>query len=358
MDLLTNIIQKNIRSVSLIGMAKNTGKTETLNHLLKIAEIKDIRLAITTIGLDGEDKDKVMNNIKPKILISEGTIIANAKSLILKSGLNFEILALTDIRTPLGKIVIAKSRERGFIELSGPSSKHELNYIIEKIKKIFSGLILVDGALDRKSFSSPSLTDSTILAAGAVIADSISSIVAKIAFQVELFNLKKSDDKYLNKIAAEIKDETKIMVIDNKYQKKDLKLKTALNNMDTIIKNIDKDTKCLIFNGAVVDNFLEELMHKVANINEIEIIVRDATHLFFDPIIYRRFKNKGGKIKVTDEINILGVTVNPFSPDGSYIEPLKLLEKTAKAIQPIPCYEIVLFKKYTEKGVENIEVFK
>ncbi|MFW6029953.1 MAG: hypothetical protein ACOCRO_06825, partial [Halanaerobiales bacterium] len=107
MDLMSLIIDNNIKTLSIIGMGKNTGKTMTLNHIVQLANLKKINLALTSIGLDGEEVDKVMENTKPKIYITRDTIVANARTLILKSQLDFEILALTDIQTPLGKIVIA-----------------------------------------------------------------------------------------------------------------------------------------------------------------------------------------------------------------------------------------------------------
>jgi len=133
MNLFEQIKDEKIKSVSIIGMAKNTGKTVTLNHLLKLAELSEQSAALTTIGLDGEDKDKVMDNPKPNFLLLENTIIANAKNLLLESDLNFEILAATGIESPLGEIIIARNKERGLIKLSGPSSKNDLQIIKEEL---------------------------------------------------------------------------------------------------------------------------------------------------------------------------------------------------------------------------------
>ncbi len=358
MDLLSLIIENNIKTLSIIGMGKNTGKTMTLNHILQLAELKKINLALTSMGLDGEEIDKVMENKKPKIFISKGTIIANARSLILRSKLDFEILALTDIQTPLGEIIISRSKDQGYIELSGPGSKYQLEYIISKIRETFSGIILIDGALDRSSLSSPTVTEASILATGAEIANSISSITSKIKYQIELFNLQTSDDFELVDSLSNIDQESKVVIIDDSYNLKSLPLNTAINNIDKIIEEINDKTKALFINGAIVNQTMKVLMSKVNNFDELEIIVQDATYLFLDLVIYKRFLNKGGKISVLNEINILGVTVNPFSTKGSYIDPINLLKETAETITPIPCYEIVLYKKIIGEGVENIEVFR
>jgi len=358
MNLLRQIQGKKLKSVSIIGMAKNTGKTVTLNHLLKLAELSEQSAALTTIGLDGEDKDKVMDNPKPNILLLENTIIANAKNLLLESDLNFEILAATGIESPLGEIIIARNKERGFIKLSGPSSKNDLKLIKKEFLKYNPDLILIDGALDRRSFSSPALTDATILATGAAVANNISSIVNKISYQIELFKIKKSRDQKITEIISEISQDVKVLIIDKDYQNKSVDLKTILNNMEEVINHIDKDTRAVYFNGALVNDMINTLINKCAFINQFEIVVNDATHIFISPMLFNRFSAKKGNIRVRDEINLLGITINPFSPNGNYLNPLKLLRRISDAVAPIPCYEIVLNKKSSAKGVEDIEIFK
>lgn len=358
MNLLEQIKNNKIESVSIIGMAKNTGKTVTLNHLLKLAELSGQQAALTTIGLDGEDKDKVMDNPKPNILVLENTIIANAKKLILESDLNFEILAATGIESPLGEIIIARNKERGFVKLSGPCSKNELKIIKKEFLKYNPDLIFIDGALSRRSFSSPAITDATILATGAVIANSTSLIVNKISYQTELFRLKKSKDHKINQIISKLKQDIKVLIINKDYEAKSLDLKTILNNMEEVINNIDQDTKAVYFNGALVNDMINTLINKCAFIDEIEVIVNDATHVFISSMLFNRFNAKKGRIRVKDEINLLGITINPFSPNGTYLDPLKLLRKISDAVAPIPCYEVVLNKKSTAEGVEDIEIFK
>jgi hypothetical protein len=358
MNLLNCIDSKKAKSVSIIGMAKNTGKTVTLNHILKLAELSKQKIALTTIGLDGEDKDKVLDNSKPNILLLENMIVANAKQLLIESKLDFKILETTGIDSPLGEIIIAESKESGFIKLSGPCSKYEMKIIKNRLLHYNPDLILIDGALDRRAFSSPALTDATILATGAVTAESISSIVNKVNYQTELFKLNKSKDPKINKIISNQNNETKVLIIDKDYQTKSLKLKTSLNNMEEVINYIDSKTKAIYFNGALVNNTVSALIEKCTYTSYLEIIVNDATHIFINSMLFNRLNAKNGKIKVKDEINLLGITINPFSPNGTYLDPLELLKKISKAVAPIPCYEVVLNKMSSGKGVEDIEFFK
>ena len=70
---------KPYRSVSIIGMNKNVGKTTTLNYILKEARGK-VSLGLTSIGRDGEEIDVVTSTEKPKIYIEKNAMVATARS--------------------------------------------------------------------------------------------------------------------------------------------------------------------------------------------------------------------------------------------------------------------------------------
>ncbi|MDY6895165.1 MAG: hypothetical protein SVO01_07110, partial [Thermotogota bacterium] len=65
-----------MKSVSIVGLEKNTGKTETINYLLKTL---NKRIGITSIGLDGEPIVQLTSMPKPHIGIVKGTIFATAE---------------------------------------------------------------------------------------------------------------------------------------------------------------------------------------------------------------------------------------------------------------------------------------
>jgi molybdopterin-guanine dinucleotide biosynthesis protein len=54
-------------SLGVLGTAKNTGKTTTLNALLKCLSEK--LLALTSIGFDGEDLDHITCLPKPNVFV-------------------------------------------------------------------------------------------------------------------------------------------------------------------------------------------------------------------------------------------------------------------------------------------------
>ncbi len=46
------------RSVSIVGLEKNTGKTECLNYIINRLPTDYFSVAVTSIGLDGESPDQ------------------------------------------------------------------------------------------------------------------------------------------------------------------------------------------------------------------------------------------------------------------------------------------------------------
>ena len=71
-------------SLSVVGLGKNTGKTECLRYVLgRLSEMKKV-VAVTSIGIDGERVDQVTSTPKPEIYLEKGTYFTTAASFYLK----------------------------------------------------------------------------------------------------------------------------------------------------------------------------------------------------------------------------------------------------------------------------------
>ena len=136
------------RSVSIIGMCKNAGKTTVLNRLIQELSHSGQVLALTSIGRDGEDKDLVTGTKKPGIYVARGTLIATAADLIVRHcDITLEILASTSINTPMGEVILLRARSDGSIQLAGPSTTGQLARVREEFFRLGAHKVLIDGAL-------------------------------------------------------------------------------------------------------------------------------------------------------------------------------------------------------------------
>ena len=74
------VTEAKIRSLSLIGLSKNVGKTTTTNHLLKtlVGEkyYRSDELALTSLGLDGEATDALTGLPKPRYIPQAGMLLS------------------------------------------------------------------------------------------------------------------------------------------------------------------------------------------------------------------------------------------------------------------------------------------
>ena len=126
-----------VKTMSIVGMCKNAGKTTMLNWLLEQGKLQGV-LGLTSIGRDGESTDIVTGTEKPGIFVREGTLIATAKDMLRLGDITKEILMTTGIPTPLGEVVIVRARSAGHVQLAGPS-------ITTQLKTVSKDIILQDG---------------------------------------------------------------------------------------------------------------------------------------------------------------------------------------------------------------------
>lgn len=314
------------KSVSIIGMEKNTGKTTTLNFLLKALKGKTVGL--TSIGRDGEDTDIVTQTEKPTIYVDKGTIVATAKSSLLKSDATFEILAVSEINTPMGVVVYARAISDGYIEIAGPSTKMKVKEAIEQITAFGADIVLADGALSRKSFADPSVTQGCVLCTGAAYKEDCRSLCEETAHFVKLLTLDEAAEK-VKKAYKESMNTAKIVFI-YKHTTIVSGVKTSIGAAKEVIENLTEGLKYIFINGIITDSFIKEILASGKVLKGICFIVENGTKLFLGSENYYRFLDKGGKIEVINNINIIGISVNPTSPSGIILDYSKIESELKK----------------------------
>ena len=134
------------RSVSIIGMCKNAGKTTVLNAMIQACSTSNRTLALTSIGRDGESTDLVTGTQKPGIYVPEGTLIATASQLLLRHcNISREILDTTGIPTPMGEVVLCRAQSAGTVQLAGPSMTAQLARLRENLFQWGADQVIIDG---------------------------------------------------------------------------------------------------------------------------------------------------------------------------------------------------------------------
>lgn len=330
---------KKYDSISIIGMNKNVGKTTTLNHILSEARGK-ITLGLTSIGRDGEETDLVTATEKPRIYIEQGTIIATAKQCLLNSDITREILKTTGFNTPMGEIIICRALSDGYVDLAGPSVNTYMSLICDELKRFGSKLVIVDGALSRKTFASPSITNATILSTGASVSRSMGKVIEETSHTVKLLTTENEEDKSVLKLANEVLSIGRIGIIYIDNTMKMLDVLTSLESSKEIVEVLDENTSHVVIKGVLSDKLVQTIMTATNKYKGVTFLVEDGTKLFLTRDILYKFKKQGGIIKTINPINIVCVTCNPKSPYGYEFDKHKFLDGLRNNLN-VPIFDLI-----------------
>lgn len=341
---LIDLMKDKYKVVSVVGMAKNAGKTVALNEIIHQSTQEGLTLGLTSIGRDGESEDIVTWTQKPTIYVEKGTLIATAEGLYNLSQARLEILEMTEFGTSMGTIMIARTLSSGNVQLAGPCSNVDVRTVSNRMLEYGAGLVIVDGALDRMSSASPTISDAAILSTGAVISRDMDKVVEQSIHQVSLFHLPVLPEKDVRKIAKKMAEGRDICLIDegeSELEIRCLETRTALGAGRQIGDSIEKRTRYIIIPGSLVEKTLFDVADRSRYFKNVVFIIQDATRIFVQSKPWQILLRKGLKVMVLSPIHLLALTVNPFSPSGYYFDPVTFRTRLANYLEPLPVINVM-----------------
>jgi hypothetical protein len=311
-DYLCSLIGR-YRSLSIIGMCKNAGKTTVLNHIIRKMAKEDRLPALTSIGRDGETFDIASGTAKPKIYIYRGSLIATASGLLDSCDITKEFLLSTGISTPLGEVIVIRALSDGYVQLAGPSMISQLEQLSQTFSQLGAGITIIDGAVGRRTLCTRSLTEGTILCTGASCGASMDLVIKETKHVVQMLNLPVTNDAALQEaITAQKNDSGKTILCGSKY----ISLPTAMSIEEGLQKNQENNTTHIYINGAFSNSVVQSILLSGVKLSGILFVVRDASKVLINAANYEKMRRLQSGIQVLDGINLLAVAINPFSVSG------------------------------------------
>ena len=343
---LWEMIPDTVKTISVIGMAKNAGKTVALNRLLIESQETADRLGLTSIGRDGELEDVVTGTEKPGIEVMPGMMVATTDGCIARSDARMEIMETTEERTPMGKVVILRVRQKGHVEIAGPDSNKGIQHVCLRMLALGADKVLVDGALDRKSSASPAVTEATILSTGAVVDRDLERVVKETAHQVVLLELpqwEKSPMAERTDITVDgwLPEGSGAAIIRKNGTMEILGMATALNSGREIGRLMKNGDAGLLIRGSLTEKTVKDLMSVTDTLRETPLIVEDATRIFIGEREWRIFRKKGMRVNVFKKNRLLFVTANPWSPGGWRFDETLFMEALNREITSVPVVNVM-----------------
>lgn len=312
----------NYRSLSIVGLEKNTGKTECLNYVLSRLPLENIRVGVSSIGIDGEQVDQVTQSSKPEILLREGIVFTTSEKHYKERRIVSEILHIDEEETSLGRLVTAIAVTKGKVLLSGPSTTASLKrWIGIQQSRFATNLTIVDGALSRLSPASPAVSESMILATGAALSLTYNELINKTSYIAELIDLPITKNRHTNTLNEIDKGIWRL----HENGDTELLFESAFM-MSSSCSGIYKGESMAVFiSGALTDRVVNMFSRNVDI--KIEIIVRDFTKIFVNQQVYRNFIKTGGKLTVLQKSKLISICVNPVSPTGYTLDSDRICEE-------------------------------
>lgn len=336
---LIDLIHPQNRIVSIVGTSKNAGKTVTLNEIISQARDKGIRLGLISTGRDGERKDVLTETEKPPIYVSRGTILTTVENAIKGEHAGIEIFRVTDYNTPMGRVVLGRATEDGYVEISGPHSSATIKEMCFEMQALGAELVLIDGSLDRRASAAPYVSDGTVLATGAALARSISGVVEKTLHLINTYSVPIIEEENVRDIACNAMDMGKTAIISCDGSADYIDTMTSLRSGEIIAESLKADTAFIALSGSATAGTIKDIL--LNRKNPVKIIVKDSTRIFIPASELSILQRMGMELRVVENINIIAVTVNPYSPEGYYFEPIELLNTMRNAIPHIPVFDVI-----------------
>ncbi|MBM7866837.1 hypothetical protein GTO89_04325 [Heliobacterium gestii] len=314
-----------MKTVGIAGTAKNTGKTTTATALLREAYRRRRRIAVTSIGYDGEEVDNITGLPKPRLALAAGTLVATARQCLPPSTADIRILDDTNIPSALGPIVIGEVVSPGLVVVAGPNKSAEVGWIKGRLARYRPDLIMVDGALNRIA---PMIeTDGLILATGAARHTDPGRLTAETESIAQIFRLPQGSTAVFTETGG----------VAYRWEGHWRKMPLAEAQMLTVDDGRDLGRQALAFLPGVSKVPLEGLiaLPRLVTTAAVRSLLATAGHrlkgwrLFFrDPVtlllsdspgetdlMLRQVRAWGLTPVLRRTIPLLAVTVNPFYPE-------------------------------------------
>ena len=302
-----------MKVIGFAGTAKNTGKTTTASKVLSSLRNQGARIAVTSIGYDGENIDNVTGLPKPLYYLKSGDIIATASQCLKPaSASSYKIIYETDVQTILGAIQVVEIIQPNTYTLAGPNRRSDLEIVLEILLQNQVDYTLIDGALNR--IVPMICADGLVISTGASFDDQINNIAAHAEGLAHLFNYAtvKPGEKYKH-IHLALTNGEMVSIPSSSLISQEIYEKLYAQ----ALKGYDR----LTIPGACYPDLLTKLLEKLPSTqNHKELVLGNPLYLIAsgNPILWKetlqKYENTGYKISYCETLPLLFMTVNPFYP--------------------------------------------
>ncbi len=328
-------------TLAVMGMTKNTGKTVALNHLLAQAANARVAIGVTSIGRDGEERDMVYFIPKPPILVWPGTLVATAKTTLQRAKVRWKMLDATGIDSPMGEVLVVKVLDHGEMEIAGASRSSDQRKVIARLKQCGAALVILDGALGRSHHASPAIANGVVLATGAALGGGIQDVIRKTRDRLAILAIPQATDK-VRALSEPVFTSGGVGMWDHQGVPVFLANIATLNAAVTLLQYAESDVALIAVSGAVGRSLWRAFMTLASAHAGLTVVVNDGTKLFVEATDLASFSKQGAQLLAYRGINMMGITLNPYSPMGGSFDASAFLSVATQAFSAYVVSDVML----------------
>ena len=338
------------RAVALLGTCKNAGKTTAMNRLIReLAEAGGPVAALTSIGRDGESRDLVTGTDKPPIYLYEGMLAATAAGLLPVCDASREILRTTGIHTSLGEVVIFRARSDGFVQLAGPGIVEQLAPLRAMLTELGTGIVLIDGALSRRSPAAGVKDGACILSTGASLDRDLETVVAETAYAARLLTLPQTPAPgpeagrltlfraCRHPLSADGRAAQGSRPYGAEGETASL-TGTGFPDFPALLDALrrERGPATVLLSGALTETQAKALLRSGAAREGLTLLCGGGSQLLLRRETFEALRFRGVRFAVRSTTRLAAVTVNPVSAGGWRFDPEAFRERMQAALPGIP----------------------
>lgn len=300
----------------MVGVAKNCGKTTTLNALLALAAREDRQVGVVSIGIDGETSDVLIGTPKPPIHLARGQWVVTAEQAVQRSTAKMEYVDSLGFQTPMGPVCVCRTRSAGEVVLAGIRHGRDLERAIALLESHGADLVLVDGAYGRVVAANGVLSDAVIVSTGAVLSEDIETIVASTAELVDRLSLPAIGAPWQRTLMTQASREGRALLGGPRIAPIPLPARSALVGLTGARELWSPSVEALAVPGLVSDAVLEELLIVGG---ERTLLVTDGTAVQCDPRLLGRLRREW-EVRALRASPLVGISYNPTAIQGYRVD--------------------------------------
>lgn len=333
------IARSGSRSLAVIGLVKNAGKTTVVNALMANSTQ---RFGLTSLGLDGERIDHLTGLAKPTVSPPPGTLVATTEGSLDRSRYVMETIEQLPFHTPLGRVVIGRASGNGAVEVSGPTTLAELHVTVERLRELGADQVIIDGAINRIGSASPRVSDGVVVATGGMVGDSLDDVLRTTVDTLDLLSLPATGPQTRRLVDMHVAAGSRAVAFAAGGVAHPLALTTVVGEGVTVARAIERHkASTLLLGGAVTQEFVDDFTRVLRPRTQLRVIIRDPTVLVLPPAMLARFARRGVHLEVLTPLRVLALTVNSFKIPQPY-QPKAFFSAVAGAVgDRVPLFDVV-----------------